>query len=420
MKILILGSGLLGVTTAYELSKRGFEVTVIDRQGLPAAETSFANGGQLSYSHAEPWASPSLLPKLPKWLIHPDSPLVFRPRADKEMIKWGLAFLRNCTNFRANTNTVNLLRLGLYSRKCMHSIMNSEKLDFDYSNKGILHIYGTQAELEHGKRQVEFQAKFGGDEKILSRDQVLALEPALAHSSQTIFGGIHAHHDESGDANSFCAQLAKIATEKYGVKFEYGVSINDIKTEGKQIVGISTDKGEMKADGYVMALGSYSSVYLKKIGIRVPIYPMKGYSITIMANEFCPNLSLTDGTHKIVYSLLGNRLRVAGTAEFAGYDHSINEERITPIVRAAKALLPKADWTQEISKWACLRPSTPDGPPIIGGTPYRNLFLNTGHGTLGWTQAAGSSTLLADIMENKNPAILLHGLTLGRYKRWLT
>jgi D-amino-acid dehydrogenase len=417
MKILVLGSGLLGVTTAYELGKRGFEVTVIDRQGLPAAETSFANGGQLSYSHAEPWASASLLPKLPKWLMHPDSPLVFRPRADKEMIKWGLTFLRNCTSFRADTNTVNLLRLGLYSKKCMQVIINNEALDFDYSNKGILHIYGTQAELEHGKRQAEFQAKFGGDEKILSREQVLALEPILANSSQAIVGGIHAHHDESGDAHSFCTQLAKIAAEKYGVKFEYGATINFIKTKEKQITAIATSSGDMAADGYVMALGSYSTIYLQKIGIRVPIYPMKGYSITIAANEFCPNISLTDGTHKIVYSRLGNRLRVAGTAEFAGYDHSINQERVVPIVNAAKSLLPKADWTQEISKWACLRPSTPDGPPIIGGTPYKNLFLNTGHGTLGWTQAAGSATLLADIMENKTPAILLHGLTLGRYKR---
>lgn len=417
MKILVLGSGLLGITTAYELGKRGFEVTVIDRQGMPAAETSFANGGQLSYSHAEPWASASLLPKLPKWLIHPDSPLVFRPRADKEMIKWGLKFLRNCTSFRADTNTVNLLRLGLYSKKCMHVIMNNEKLDFDYSNKGILHIYGTQAELEHGKRQVEFQTKFGGDERILTREQVLALEPALANSSQAIVGGIHAHHDESGDAHSFCTQLAKIASEKYGVKFEYGVSVSEIRTEGKQIAAIATNKGIMQADGYVMALGSYSPVYLQKIGIRVPIYPMKGYSITIMADDSCPNLSLTDGTHKIVYSRLGKRLRVAGTAEFAGYDHSINEGRIVPIVNAAKALLPKANWNQEISKWACLRPSTPDGPPIIGGTPYKNLFLNTGHGTLGWTQAAGSATLLADIMENKTPVILLHGLTLGRYKK---
>ncbi len=417
MKILILGSGLLGVTAAYELGKRGFDVTVIERKDACAADTSFANGGQLSYSHAEPWASAAVLSKLPKWLLRSDSPLVFRPRADPDMIRWGLSFLRNCTSFRADTNTVSILRLGLYSRKCMHKLMDEEKIDFDFSNKGILHIYSTQAELEHGKRQVEFQGKFGGDEKILTRDAVFELEPALTHSRQAIIGGIHAHHDESGNAHSFCLQLAEIASKKYGVKFEYGVSVTGIKKEGAQITCVITNKGEMKADGYVMALGSYSPVYLKKIGINVPIYPMKGYSITINANEFCPDLSLTDGTHKIVYSHLGDKLRVAGTAEFAGYDHSINEKRITPIVNAARTLLPKADWSQEISKWACLRPSTPDGPPIIGRTPYKNLFLNTGHGTLGWTQAAGSSTLLADIMENKTPEILLHGLTLGRYKK---
>lgn len=417
MKILILGSGLLGVTTAYEMGKRGYDVTVIDRQKTAAAETSFANGGQLSYSHAEPWASASLLPKLPKWLIHSDSPLVFQPRADKEMIKWGLSFLHNCTSFRSNINTVSLLRLGLYSRECMGKLRSEESLQFDFSDKGILHIYSTQAGFEHGIRQAEFQAKFGGDEKTLTRDEVFALEPALANSSQNIIGGIHAHRDESGNAHSFCTQLADIAAKKFGVKFEYGVTVREIRKEGTQIACVVTDKGEMKADGYVMALGSYSSVYLRQVGINVPIYPMKGYSITIKSNEYCPDMSITDGTHKIVYSHLGDKLRVAGTAEFAGYDHSINEKRIAPIVRAAKALVPKADWSQEIGKWACLRPSTPDGPPIIGRTPYKNLFLNTGHGTLGWTQAAGSSMLVADIMENKPPAILLHGLTLGRYKK---
>lgn len=417
MKIIVLGSGLLGVTTAYELGKRGFSVTVLERKSASACETSHANGGQLSYSHAEPWASPSVLPKLPKWLLRDDSPLVFRPRADKQMIKWGLSFFRNCTRTRAEVNTVNLLRLGLYSRERLHAIKNETGIEFGYSDKGILHIYSTVADFEAGKRQVEFQEKFGGEEKIITRDEVLALEPTLAHTTRNIVGGIHANHDESGDAKVFCEQLAEYATKHYGVKFEYGVTINSLKTDGKTIVAVNTDKGEMEADGFVMAMGSYSSVHLRNIGIDVPIYPMKGYSITIKANEFCPHLSLTDGSYKIVYSRLGDKLRVAGTAEFAGYDDAINEKRIAPIVKAAKVLLPKADWNQEIEKWACLRPSTPDGPPIIGRSPYNNLFLNTGHGTLGWTQAAGSANLLADIMENKKPKILLHGLTLERYKK---
>ncbi len=416
MKILVLGSGLLGVTTAYELGKRGFDVTVIDRQNSAAAETSYANGGQLSYSHAEPWANPSVLPVLPGWMLRSDSPLVFRPRADWQMVKWGASFLRNCTKFRADINTVNILRLGLYSRECLNKLRNDEGLEFNHSTKGILHIYGTESGFNHGKKQIEFQAKFGSEEKILTRDEVFALEPALAHSSQKIIGGIHAHHDESGDANTFCIQLAERATKRFNVKFFYGVSVNGLKKQGNQIVAVNTDIGDMQADGYVMALGSYSPIYLREVGIDLPIYPMKGYSITIEANEFCPHLSLTDGTHKIVYSRLGNKIRVAGTAEFAGHDPSINEKRIAPIVKAASGLLPKADWSQKISKWACLRPSTPDGPPIIGQTPYINLFLNTGHGTLGWTQAAGSATLVADIMENKTPAILLHGLTMARYR----
>lgn len=415
MKILILGSGVLGVTTAYELGKRGFDVTVIDRGNACASETSFANGGQLSYSHAEPWASPYLLPKLPRWLIRSDSPLVFHPRADKEMIRWGLSFLRNCTTFRAEINTINILRLGLYSKECMATIRRDEGIDFNYSDRGILHIYSSQDEFDHSKRQLEFQAKFGGDERILSRDEVLKLEPALAHSPRPIIGGVHAHHDESGDVHSFSIQLAARAQERFGVKFRHNISVTGLVKEGNKIVAVNTDNGEIQADVFVMALGSYSPIYLSKIGINVPIYPMKGYSITVDANEFCPNISLTDGKYKIVYSRLGNRLRVAGTAEFAGYDTSINEKRIAPIVRAAKDLLPMAGWDHEIGKWACLRPSTPDGPPVIGRTPCYNLFLNTGHGTLGWTQAAGSARLLADIMERKTPEILLHGLTLERY-----
>jgi D-amino-acid dehydrogenase len=213
----------------------------------------------------------------------------------------------------------------------------------------------------------------------------------------------------------FCNAMAKVASERYGVVFQYGVNINKLVTEGKNIVAVTTDKGDMTADGYVMAMGAYSPLYLRDIRINVPIYPMKGYSVTLEANEYCPHYSLTDSTQKIVYSRLGNRLRIAGTAEFAGYDASINESRIAPIVKAASTMFPQADWNQELTKWACLRPSTPDGPPIMGHTRYRNLFLNTGHGTLGWTQCAGSAAIVADIMEEKRPEIILHGLTLERY-----
>jgi len=412
MNIIVLGSGLLGVTTAYELGKRGFKVTVIDRKATSGAETSFANGGQLSYSHAEPWASPHVLAKLPFWAFDSSAPLVLRPRADWEMIKWGLKFLRNCTPERASLNCITILRLSMYSRQQMERIRNETNIEFSFSNKGVLHIYGSEKDFDHAKRHNDFQAKFGCEQRVLSREETLALEPSLQHTSRTIVGGIHAYMDESGDAYAYCNALAKIAAERYGVEFKYDLNINYLHAQGDRVVKVETNQGDMTADGFVMAMGSYSRIYLRDIGIRVPIYPMKGYSVTLDANEYCPTYSITDGKHKIVYSRLGNKLRIAGTAEFAGYNDDINMKRIIPIIKAAKGLLPKANWDGEITNWACLRPSTPDGPPIMGRTPYRNLFLNTGHGTLGWTQAAGSATIVADLMENKNPAILLQGMTL--------
>lgn len=414
MKVLVLGSGLLGVTTAYALGKRGFDVTVIDRQPESARECSHANGGQLSYSHAEPWASPAVLPKLPKWLVDPESPLVFRLRADWQMVRWGIKFLKNCTAARANENCVALLRLGLYSRRKMNELRSETGIAFDYSSQGILHIYGSDKDFDAAKQQNAFQAKFGSDQRELSREETLNLEPALAHTKRSIIGGIHSFMDESGDPYLYCNALAKFCSERYGAKFQYGVNVQSLIEEGGRIVGVNTDQGDISADQYVMSLGSYSPIFLRDIGIDVPIYPMKGYSITLPANEFCPRISLTDGTHKIVFSRLGNRLRVAGTAEFAGYNDKINERRIKPIVSAASKLFPKADWNQDISKWACLRPSTPDGPPLLGYTPYENLYLNTGHGTLGWTQAAGSAAIVADIIEGKQPEILMQGLTIGR------
>ncbi len=415
MKILVLGSGLLGVTSAYALAKRGFDVTVIDRKSTSGAETSYANGGQLSYSHAEPWANPTVIPNLPKFLLDPNSPLVLRPRADWEMTKWGIKFLQNCAEKRANVNCVNILRLGLYSREEMATLRADTNIEFDFSARGILHVFGNDKSFDHAKHHNEFQARFGSSERVLSRDEVFDLEPALTHTQRSIIGGIHSHQDESGDAYMFCNALADHISKRFGVKFIHGVTIQSIVKEGKQITAVKTDQGDMTADGFVMAMGSYSSVALRPLGIDVPIYPMKGYSITLPANEFCPNLSLTDGTFKIVYSRLGDRLRIAGTAEFAGYNDHVRERRIKTIIKGARGLLPKADWDGNIDRWACLRPSTPDGPPIIGKTPYFNLFLNTGHGTLGWTQAAGSAALLADIMENKSPAIITAGLTLERY-----
>lgn len=415
MKILVLGSGLLGVTTAYELGKRGYEVAVIDRQPESGRECSYANGGELSYSWAEPWATPGLLPKLPKWLLDPSSPLVFRLRADLRMWKWALMFLKNCTATRAAINCSTLLMLGTYSKRKLAEIRKDTGIAFDYSDAGILHIYATRKEFDAARQQADFQAKFGDAQQILSRDECLKLEPALQYSPRTIIGGLHAVGDELGDAFLYCNALAKTAAARYGVKFHYGISVKRLLVENENIAAVKTGDGDIVADAYVMALGAYSARHLRPLGINVPVYPMKGYSVTLPANEYCPRGSVADDSRKVVYTRLGNQLRVAGTAEFAGYNDRINNRRIAPIVRAGKAMFPKIDWGSITQKWACLRPSTPDGPPIIGRTPIANLFLNTGHGTLGWTQAAGSAAIAADIIEGKSPEILTPGLSLERY-----
>ncbi|MCE2926871.1 MAG: D-amino acid dehydrogenase [Rickettsiales bacterium] len=412
MNILVLGAGLLGVSTAYELGRRGFKVTVVDRQSQPAAEGSFSNGAQLSYSHAEPWASPHVLPKIPFWILNPSAPLVYRPRADLAMTKWGLQFLRNCTSARAAENAINILRLGLFSREKLAEIRAATGIEFHFSNRGILRIYGNKSEFDHACRHSELEAKYGCKERIVSRDECLAIEPVLAHTNRTIYGGIHAILDEVGDAKLYCDALADYASKQFGVVFRYGVDVQAIQAENKTIRAIKIAGGDISADGFVMAMGAYSAPLLKTIGITLPVYPMKGYSLTLKANDYCPISSITDGEYKIVHTRIGDQLRIAGTAEFTGYNHDISEHRIQAIIKAGKTLLPKAAWDSEISRWACLRPSTPDGPPVLGKTPYANLFLNTGHGTLGWTHAAGSASIVADCVEGKPPPINMQGYTL--------
>lgn len=414
MKIIICGSGLLGVTAAYVLATRGHQVTIVERNSVASAETSFANGGQLSYSHGEPWATSAVLKKLPKWLLKEDSPLIFRPRADLDMIKWGLRFFTNCKKKSSDVNCINLLRLGLYSRQKMAEIIDLSKVQFDYTEKGILHIYSTQKDFDAAIVQARFQEKFGCPQDILDHAKVLQTEPQLAQTRRSIVGGIYAHLDASGDANLFCLQLIEHMVAQMGVVFQVNTTTRKLHTVDSKITGIETDAGMLQADAYVMAHGSYSPLLLRQIGIHLPIYPMKGYSVTVAADAHSPTTSITDGSHKIVYSRLGDRIRVAGTAEFAGYDQSIKESRVKPILRAAKELFPAMQWDNILHQWACLRPSTPDGPPYLGRTPYSNLYLNTGHGTLGWTQAAGSAYIIADLIENRQPEILLSGLTMER------
>jgi D-amino-acid dehydrogenase len=343
------------------------------------------------------------------------APLVFRPRWDPHMIRWGLSFLHNCMKYKADANTVTMLKLGLYSKQMLEHIRNLTGVEFHNVREGILHIFYDQYTFDHAISQARYQETFSCKQDILDGQACIRLEPALEYCGRDIVGGIHSPLDESGDAKLFTEQLAALCEKEYGTVFQYDTAVESIKTDKGKITSVQTSKGEFKADKYVMALGSYSYLHLRKLGIHVPIYPMKGYSVTIPANHYTPNMSLTDAEMKIVYSRVGDVMRVAGTAEFAGYNDSMNNKRVDNILHAVQRLFPKCDFDQKIMTWACLRPSTPDGPPIIGKTKYENLFLNTGHGTLGWTQAAGSGRLLLDIMIDRETEISMTGLTLDRY-----
>jgi D-amino-acid dehydrogenase len=326
-------------------------------------------------------------------------------------------FLRNCLPSYARRHSEVMLRLGLYSKKKMADLLTETKVEFHHLSKGILHVYSDQPSFDHAKKQAEYQHSLGCEENVLTREQAFALEPTLADTTMNVVGGIHAPIDESGDIHIFTQKLAALCAEKYNVKFLYGRAVRRIHKSSGAIshVELEGEKPEFISgfDRYVMSMGSHSSIYLRQVGLYVPIYPMKGYSISFDASEFCPSVSLTDDAAKQVYSLLGNRMRVAGTAEFDRYNEAVRPVRIAPLIKGMQKLFPKAP-LENLTEWACLRPSTPDGPPIIGGTPLSNLFINSGHGTLGWTQCAGSARLLADTLEGRPTEIPMSGLDVER------
>jgi D-amino-acid dehydrogenase len=413
-EVLILGAGVSGVLAAYFLGREGYQVRVIDRQDTAAMECSFANGGQLSYSHAEPWANPAVFPKVFKWMFRDDAPLVMRFSADPQMIRWGLEFLWNCRPSAAHRNSRALMKLGLHSKEVMAEIMAETGVAFHHSDKGILHVFSSQKGFDDAVKQVQFQEKLGCHEQVMNMDECLKLEPSLAKSTKPLYGGVYAPIDEMGDVHLFTQELADYCVKHFKAEFLYHHEIIALEAQSNRITHVVTNQGNLSADEYVLALGAYSPLLTKPLGFRLPIYPMKGYSITFNATEDMPELSVTDDDLKIVYTRLGDKIRCAGTAEFAGYNTSLSQKRIDPIMRGIRTLFPQADLS-EVSEWACLRPSTPDGPPIIGKTPLENLYLNTGHGTLGWTQGAATADLLASVMTGREPRISMDGLTLKRY-----
>lgn len=408
MRIVVLGAGLIGVATAWFLAEDGHEVSVVDRQPGPARETSFANGGQISTSHAEPWANPSTPLKVLKWLGREDSPLLWRLRADAAQWAWGLRFLRECTPERTHANIHAILALALDSRARLKALRHELGLEYDCLERGILHYYTDAAEFEHTIPQAEFMRKIGCDRVVKSAAECLAIEPALKDSRIPIVGGTWTVDDESGDAQRFTALLAERCVGR-GVQFRYDCAVSALETAGNRFTAVVLAKGErLMADACVVALGSYSPLLLRPLGIRIPVYPAKGYSITLALPDGAPApvVSLTDDGAKVVISRLGQRLRVAGTAEFTGYDTYINPARIEPLVRRVRQIFPALEFRGDaVEPWTGLRPATPSNVPLIGPARIPNLFVNTGHGTLGWTLAIGSGRLLADRVAGRATAI---------------
>ena len=410
MRVMVLGAGVVGVTSAWYLAAEGHEVTVIDRQPLPAQETSFANGGQISVSHAEPWANPRAPLKALQWLGKEDAPLLWRLRADPAQWAWGLRFLRECTAARARANLGAIVRLGLASRTALRALRRELALDYEHLERGILHFYTDPAEFDHALPQAALMREFGCERVPQTAAQCLAIEPALAGSRVPVVGGTYTASDESGDARRFTETLARQAAAR-GVRFRHGETVQALLREGGRLSGVRLVSGEtLAADLTVLALGSYSPLLLRPLGLRLPVYPAKGYSATLSLPDgaIAPTVSLTDDGHKIVISRLGQALRVAGTAEFNGYDTSLNAPRCAALLRRIGQIFPALETVGEVSYWAGLRPATPGNVPLIGdmtNAGLAGLWLNTGHGTLGWTLACGSARLLADLVAGRDPGL---------------
>ncbi len=415
MKIIVLGAGILGATSAWFLRRAGHDVTVVDRQNGAGLETSYANGSQISVSFAEPWATPSAPLKILKWLGKEDSPLLFRLNADPHQWWWGLAFLANCTPARTRFNTIQLTNLGLYSRKTLIALRQETGIEYDALERGILHLYESASEYEAARPGLELMREFGCTMNFLNPEEIVKVEPALAAYRTRLVGGVHAPEDESGDAFKFTQGLTAMAASK-GVEFRYDTQVLSLKEQGGRITGVVVKDGRMngpgaeetlRADAYVMCMGSWSAPMLRSAGVSTLIYPAKGYSATlpIKPGALANTVSLTDHQLKIVFSRLGDRIRIAGTAELSGYGTELNRVRCEALTRRAEEIFPGVLDVAKVEYWAGLRPATPSNVPYIGRSKLGNLWLNTGHGTLGWTHGAGSGLAVADLIAGRKPDV---------------
>jgi D-amino-acid dehydrogenase len=417
MRVMVLGSGVIGVSCAWQLALAGHEVTVIDRQPAPSLETSYANAGEVSPGYSAPWAGPGVPVKAVKWLLMQHRPLVIRPHVDWGMVGWVLSMLRNCTAARYELNKSRMVRLAEYSRDCLRELREQTGIRYDERMQGTLQLFRTQKQLDGTGADVAILRRYGVRFEVLDRAGCMRQEPALAAVDDKFVGGLLLPGDETGDCFLFTQRLAALAAER-GVVFRQNTTIKGLLREGTQIAGVVTGEGTERADAYLVALGSHSPLLLADVGIHIPVYPVKGYSITVPITDprGAPESTVMDETHKVAVTRLGDRIRAGGTAELAGYTLKLHDARRHTLEHVVTDLFPRGGDTSRAEFWCGLRPMTPDGTPVVGGTRLPNLFIATGHGTLGWTMAAGTGVVMTDLISGREPEIDMEGLTVERYR----
>jgi D-amino-acid dehydrogenase len=416
MKVIVLGSGVVGVTSAWYLVQLGHQVIVVDRQPEAALETSFGNAGEISPGYASPWASPHVPLKVVKWLTMKHGPFIFRPKPDPAMWRWMFQMLGNCTDAAYARNKGRMVRLAEYSRDCLIDLRTTTGISYDERMLGTLQLFRTPQQLAGVEEDTRVLDRFKVPYEVLDQAGCVRAEPALAHVQDRFVGGLRLPGDETGDCHKFTQALAAMAAAA-GVTFLYRTTIDRIVTEGDRVTGVATSAGVLTADRYVVALASTSPILLRPLGLDLPVYPVKGYSLTLPITDpdCAPVSTVMDETYKVALTRMGDRIRVGGTAEISGYNTTLSLKRRGPLEKSVNDLFPRGGDLARASFWTGLRPMTPDGTPIVGATRYANLFLNTGHGTLGWTMSCGSGRLVADLVSERRPNIEYADLALSRY-----
>ncbi|QNH51140.1 D-amino acid dehydrogenase [Acinetobacter venetianus] len=414
MRVIVLGSGVIGVASAYYLAQQGAQVTVLDRQSGPAKETSFGNAGQISPGYSTPWAAPGIPFKAVKWMFQHHAPLAINIDGSMWQLQWMAQMLKNCNPQSYAVNKERMMRVAEYSRDCLRDLREQTGINYENRAKGTLQIFRNEAQLEAVQRDIQVLKECGVDFDLLNAQQLGSVEPALAHNDHLV-GGLHLPNDETGDCFLFTNALAKLAQD-LGVEFKFDQNVEKLIVEGDEIKGVMVDGAVLTADRFVLAFGSYSRDFLKPLELNLPVYPVKGYSLTIPIVEpkFAPQSTVLDETYKVAITRFDQRIRVGGMAELSGFNLGLNQDRRATLEMVTQDLFPGGDLKQA-SFWTGLRPMTPDSTPIIGATQYKNLFLNTGHGTLGWTMACGSGKLISDLVLNHRTDISTDGLSIQRY-----